>query len=154
MDTDTQETHDRLYSFTFGDQKRGYIMGIDTTTEEGREAFRKEHARFHEMAPEMVPKEIAFPHERKPHLLKEAHTMRMYQFYRDQTIRNEMKNAVDAGRLSQGDHDAAVKFLGGKRHIDVGLYCLYKGGYAKGADAGFDAADKALSAIGYKFEVN
>jgi len=42
------------------------LFGIDTTTEEGREKFLREHARFHEMAPEIVPKEVAFPHETLP----------------------------------------------------------------------------------------
>lgn len=51
-------------SFKYGDQDPPLIFGIDTTTPEGREAFKKEWDAICEMAPELLSKEdIVYPHE-------------------------------------------------------------------------------------------
>lgn len=53
-----------LYSFTHGDQETPLIFGIDTTTPEGREEFKKEWDTACEIVPELISKEdIVYPHE-------------------------------------------------------------------------------------------
>lgn len=53
-----------LYSFTNADQEQQVIFGIDTTTEEGRELYRKEYEALCELAPELIKKEeMVYPHE-------------------------------------------------------------------------------------------
>jgi len=63
-----------LYSFTHADQDQAIIFGIDTTTEEGRIAFKKEFDALHEMAPEIIKKEdFQYPHELPKNVTQEAH---------------------------------------------------------------------------------
>lgn len=63
-----------LYSFTHADQERPLVFGIDTTTEEGRELFRKEYEAISDLAPEIIRKEdIVYPHEVPKHISQEPH---------------------------------------------------------------------------------
>jgi hypothetical protein len=53
-----------LYSFTHADQEHKMLFGMDTTTEEGREAFKAEWEAMCQMVPELVSKEdMIYPHE-------------------------------------------------------------------------------------------
>lgn len=63
-DTDVRERDRVLHSFTHGDQEQPIIFGIDTSTPEGREQFKKEWDTLCELAPEILKKDdIIFPHE-------------------------------------------------------------------------------------------
>jgi len=78
-ENDDREQHKRLHSFTAGDQVRELDFGIDTTTPEGREAFKKEWDALAELAPEMIRKEdLVFPHEQAPALSTEPHFQRVW----------------------------------------------------------------------------
>jgi hypothetical protein len=53
-----------LYSFTHGDQEQRVMFGMDTTTEEGREAFKAEYESLAGMTPELISHEaMLYPHE-------------------------------------------------------------------------------------------
>lgn len=43
-----------LYSFTHGDQEQRAVFGMDTTTEEGRIAFKQEYDALAAMTPELI----------------------------------------------------------------------------------------------------
>jgi hypothetical protein len=52
-----------LYSFAHANQNEQLVFGVDTTTPEGREWFKKEWESFADMAPEIIPRcDIVFPH--------------------------------------------------------------------------------------------
>jgi hypothetical protein len=56
-----------LHSFTYSDQTRQVVFGMDTSTPEGRAAFQQEYDILCELAPEIMKKEdIVFPHEMAP----------------------------------------------------------------------------------------
>ena len=63
-----------LYSFTHGDQEQRVMFGMDTTTEEGREAFKKEYDNLCAMTPELIDHErMLYPHEMPKQIPEEAH---------------------------------------------------------------------------------
>ncbi len=140
-----------LWSFTHADQDQALIFGIDTTTPEGREAFRKEWEVYHKIAPEMITKEsFIFPHEVKEKVSSEPHFQRLWTYYRDHTFKNLIQEAVYNGSLSQEDASATLKFFGGNRHLSAQNYVLAKTGFRPDLeqDAGFLAAKNAMNAIG------
>lgn len=58
------EAEKNLYSFTHADQEHKFVFGIDTTTPEGRETFKKEWETACQLVPEMISKEdMVYPHE-------------------------------------------------------------------------------------------
>lgn len=68
-----------LYSFTHGDQEQRVIFGIDTTTKEGREAFKKEYDALAAMTPELISAEnMLYPHEMPKQIPEEAHFQRVW----------------------------------------------------------------------------
>lgn len=74
-----QERNNLLHSFTHSDQDQDLWLGIDTSTEEGRAKFRKEHDILCDLAPEMLKKEdLVFPHERPPTISNEPHFQRVW----------------------------------------------------------------------------
>lgn len=76
---DEKEKESLLHSFCHADQGRGMIFGMDTTTEEGREAFKREYEALAELAPELVKKEdLVFPHELPPKISDEPHYQRVW----------------------------------------------------------------------------
>ena len=57
---DTAET---VYSFTKAEQDQKFLFGLDTTTAEGREAFKKEWETMSNLVPELLSKDvIVYPH--------------------------------------------------------------------------------------------
>jgi len=55
------------------------MYGIDTTTEEGRAAYRREHLALAAMAPEIVDAEnIVFPNESSHQITNEPHFRRVW----------------------------------------------------------------------------
>ena len=68
-----------LYSFTNGDQDQQVVFGMDTTTEEGRVAFKAEWDALSEMAPEIIKKEeMLYPHEMGKFVSQEPHFQRVW----------------------------------------------------------------------------
>jgi len=54
-------------------------LGIDTTTAEGREEFKREWDKMSEMVPELINKEdCVFPHEHQGYLSTEPHFRRVW----------------------------------------------------------------------------
>jgi len=63
-----------LYSFTHANQDSNLVFGMDTTTEEGRAAFKKEWDAISELTPEIIKKDqIRYPHEIAKPVSNEAH---------------------------------------------------------------------------------
>ena len=59
------------------------MFGLDTTTPEGKAAFKKEFDAMCELCPELIKKEdLIFPHEMAPEISNEPHFQRVWQFYR------------------------------------------------------------------------
>ena len=58
--------------------------------------------------------------------------------------------AVEKGAVSQADADAALKFLGGRKHLSAGQYVLGKSGLLPhlAHDEGFLATDRVMEAVG------
>lgn len=58
------DINDVLYSFTHADQEHNLVFGLDTSTEEGRVAFKKEWDALVEMTPELLGNvDFKYPHE-------------------------------------------------------------------------------------------
>ena len=123
-----EETRDEvLYSFTNADQPTHIMFGMDTTTPEGRAAFKKEWDAISELTPEIIKKDqIRYPHEIAKPVSNEAHFQRIWGYYRDHTLRNAISNSVSTGAVTQAEADSAVKFLGGRHTLSVFNYCLAK----------------------------
>lgn len=77
--TDDAERERTLHSFCHADQDRAVIFGMDTSTEEGRAAYKAEYDTLAELAPEIIKKEdIIFPHEQAPKVSNEPHFQRCW----------------------------------------------------------------------------
>lgn len=146
-----ENKEDALWSFTHGDSETPMLFGIDTTTPEGREAFKKEWEIMHKIAPEIVKKEtFVFPHEIRDSIPTEPHFQRMWKFYQKHTMLEALDKVVAEGHLSQEDSDAAVKFFGGRKSLSIISFVLGKSGHRPDLhdDEGYKAADRAMTAIG------
>jgi hypothetical protein len=68
-----------VFSFTHADQEHRFIFGMDTTTPEGKAAFKKEWDSLAQMAPELIRKEdIVYPHEMPAQISSEPHFRRVW----------------------------------------------------------------------------
>jgi hypothetical protein len=146
-----------LYSFTKGNEEQQIVFGIDTTTEAGRKQFKEEYAQLAAMTPEMIKMEaMLYPHEMPKVVSTEAHFQRIWKIYREHTLRNAIAAAVEKGSISSGDAAAALKFLGKKNSLSVSQYVLAKQGLRPDLanNEGFQAADRAFSAIGLSLKLN
>jgi len=76
---DEREKERALYSFTHANQDRQLMFGMDTTTPEGQDEYRREYEALCEMAPEMLKKEdMVFPHQRPARISTEPHFRRVW----------------------------------------------------------------------------
>lgn len=103
------------------------------------------------MLPEILPKDdFSYPHELPKNVTQEAYFQRQMNAYRSLTLKNALAHAVEQSALTTSEVDAAVAFLGGKNQLSVNIYCLAKMGLRPDleGDAGYLAADKALSTMG------
>ena len=147
-----ENPEDILYSFTHGDQEQPYTFGIDTTTEEGRIAYKAEYDAIAEMVPEIIKKEaMLYPHEMPKPLSQEAHFQRVWQLYRNTTLQHRILSCVDTGAISLETAKAAAKFLGSGNQMSISSYLLAKNGLRKDltADKGFLATAACFKAIGF-----
>jgi len=146
-----ENPEEQLYSFTKADQEQQIDFGIDTTTPEGRAAFKAEFDAIADLAPEVLRKsDMAYPHEIGAQISTEPHFQRLWEHYRSHSLRAAVAGAVSSGSLSQADADAAVTFLGGRQQLSVGQYVLAKAGLLPHLthDEGYLATDRAMEAIG------
>ena len=111
---------EELYSFSNANQTPNVVFGIDTTTAEGREAYKAEWQALHEMAPEVVKKEeFLFPHEMGARISTEPYFQRLWKYYREYSLKQQIQGAVNDGSVSSGDAALALKMLGAKHHLSV-----------------------------------
>lgn len=140
-----------LYSFTNGDQDQQIVFGIDTTTEEGRLQFKQEYETLHELCPEIIRMEdFQYPHEMGKWVSNEPHFQRIWQYYREHTLKSAVSDAVAEGKISSDDAATFAKFVGAKHSITVAQYVLAKQGLRPdlAQDETFLTTDKVMSAIG------
>jgi len=148
---DDKERDKVLYSFSNADQDRNLIFGMDTTTPEGREAFRKEYMTLCELAPEIVKEEnLIFPHEIATEISSEPHFQRVWQLFREHTFRVHFARAVEAGRISEADADAFVRFVNLNNAPSFNIYILGRTGKLDhlAHDEGYAATMRVMDTLG------
>lgn len=93
---------------------------------------------------------MAYPHEMGTQISTEPHFQRLWAYYREHALRGAIAAAVGRGDASQADADAALKFLGGRRHLSSGQFVLAKAGLLPhlAHDEGFLATDRVMDAVG------
>ena len=137
-----------LHSFTNADQEHKFVFGIDTTTPEGREQFKKEWETACQLVPELISKEdMVYPHEAQPLLSEEPHFRRVWQHYREHLFKLRFAYLVQEGKISESDAASFrnyVDFNGGASFTTY-LYSQL-GLIQKGED--FEAAQRVLEALG------
>lgn len=140
-----------LYSFTNADQEQQLTFGIDTTTEEGRIAYKKEYDALCEMVPEMIKQEdFQYPHEMSRFVSQEPHFQRLWKYYRGEHLTNLIDDAVSKGQVTDSDAAETKKFLGTRHHMSVNAYVMQKGGlrHDLAEDEGYLATDRVMRALG------
>lgn len=142
---------EELYSFSNANQTPNIVFGIDTTTAEGREQYKAEWSALHEMTPEIVRKEdFLFPHEMGAQISTEPYFQRLWKYYREHSLKQQIQGAVDSGSCSSSDAATALKLLGAKHHLSVTAYVLAKKGLRPdiAASEEFATTDRVMEAIG------
>lgn len=149
---DEKERFKTLYSFTHANQEYPLVFGIDTTTAEGRKAFKAEFDALREMAPDLVkPEHFIYPHELSPMITTEPHFRRVWQHYREHVFKQTVADAVSKGQITQDDHAAFERFVGLSQTPSFNLFILARQGkidHFKG-DEGFKAANRVWTALGF-----
>lgn len=103
------------------------------------------------MAPEIIKKEdFLFPHEMGSQISTEPYFQRLWKYYREYTLKQQIAGAVSSGDVSSVDADLALKMLGAKNHLSLTSYVLAKKGLRPDvADSEeFAATDRVMEAIG------
>merc|ERR1712127_245801 len=133
---DDREQHKMLHSFTHANQDRQLDFGINTTTPEGREAFKKE--------------DLVFPHEQAPAISSEPHFQRVWQHYRDHSFNIAFANGVETGAISEADANAFKTFVGMQSAPCINVWIMAKSGKMDHLkdDEGFQASMRVMSALG------
>lgn len=150
-DGDDREQNRLLHSFTHANQDRNIDWGIDTTTAEGRAAFKAEWDALAEMAPEIIKKDdIVFPHEFERHLSTEPHFRRVWQHYREHSFRIRFAQLKETNSISQADADAFAKFIGLSGHPAFNTYIMARNGLLSHLenDEGYNATIRVMDAMG------
>jgi len=140
-----------IYSFTHGDQADLNIFGYDTTTPEGREAFKKEWDTICELAPELISKDdILYPHEQPKDLPNEPHFRRVWQHYREHTFRMRFAYLVKEGIISQQEAKSFRNFTDLANVPTFNLYIYAKLGQLQHLkqDPGYQATLNVMEKLG------
>jgi hypothetical protein len=137
-----------LHSFTEADQEHKFVFGIDTTTAEGREQFKKEWETACQLVPELISKEdMVYPHEQTPRLSTEPHFRRIWQHYREHSFRMRFGYLVEEGKISQQDAAAFREYVGfAGANATFSQYIYAKLGLIN-KDEGFEATSRVLEAL-------
>lgn len=138
-------------SFTYGDQEPALIFGYDTTTPEGREAFKKEWDDICEMAPELLSKDdLVYPHEQAKEIPEEPHFKRVWQYYREHMFRLRYAFLVEQGDISAEEAQNFEAFVDFANIPTFNVFLLARLGqldYLQ-EDPGYQATVKVLDRLG------
>jgi len=154
---DTNQRDELIYSFTNGDQEQAFDFGIDTTTEEGRAAFKEEFDAVVAMAPEMFKGyQMLYPHEMPKQITNEPHFQRMWMHYREHSLRDAIREGVDTNKITSDDASHALKFLGKKNNLSVTQFVLGHMGARPdlAQDESFQACERVFKAIGLELHID
>lgn len=148
---DEKERDRKLYSFTHANQIQDINFGIDTTTPEGRAAFKAHHDEIAEMTPELVSKDdIVFPHEALPSITNEPHFRRVWSFYRNHSFRAFFTQQVESGAISEEDAATFEKWIDLTGQPSFQIYLMARQGQLDHLkdDPGFQATTRVFEAMG------
>lgn len=137
-----------LFSFTNADQEHKFVFGIDTTTPEGREQFKKEWETACQLVPELLSKEdMVYPHEHQGFLNEEPHFRRVWQHYREHIFRLRFAYLVEEGIISEADAAAFRDYvdLNGGASFTSYIYASFD---LIPKDPNFAAAARVMEALG------
>jgi len=140
-----------VYSFTHADQEHKFVFGVDTTTPEGREEFKKEWENLCQIAPELLSKEdMVYPHEAPAQIPNEPHFMRIWQHYREHMFKVRLAYLVQQGQVSQEDADAFRRFTSLSSQPTFSLYIYGRLGQLPHLenDAGYQATCRIMEKLG------
>jgi len=103
------------------------------------------------MTPEIVTKEdFLYPHEMGAQISTEPYFQRLWKYYREHTLKQQIELAVSDGAVSADDAAAAQRLLGARHHLSVSAFVLAKQGLrpdiAESED--FTATSRVMEAIG------
>lgn len=102
---------ENVYSFTKAEQEEKFLFGVDTTTPEGREVFKREWETIAQLVPELLSKDdLVFPHEVQ-NVSTEPYFQRLWQLYRNHTFRLRVAYLAQNNQVSQEDVEATSRFL-------------------------------------------
>jgi hypothetical protein len=80
-----------------------------------------------EIAPELVDKDkVFYPHEASPYISTEPHFRRMWQHYREHSLRVRFAYLVQEGAITEEDANAFKDFVNLTKIPSVSLYLLGK----------------------------
>ena len=137
-----------LHSFLHADQEHRFVFGIDTTTPEGREEFKKEWETACQLVPELLSKEdMIYPHEHQRFLSEEPHFRRVWQHYRDHTFKLRFAYLVEEGIISEVDAAAFREYVDFNGGASFTTY-LYTTLGLLPQDQGYEAAARVMEALG------
>ena len=98
---------------------------MDTTTEEGRKVFEDEYRTVATIAPELFDMdEIVFPHEHMKPVSQEPHFQRIWQYYREHSLRLRFEFLKEQGKITEADADAFEEFINLAGFPSVTLYLI------------------------------
>ena len=142
------ETSKSLFSFKDADQEHKFVFGIDTTTPEGREQFKKEWETACQLVPELIAKEdMVYPHEHQRYLSDEPHFRRVWQHYREHMFQLRFAYLVEEGKISQADADAFRSYADFQNGASFTTYLYTTLGFLP-KDEAFEAASRVMEALG------
>lgn len=137
-----------LFSFTHADQEHKFVFGIDTTTPEGREQFKKEWETACQLVPELLSKEdMVYPHEHQRYLSEEPHFRRVWQHYREHMFKLRFAYLVEEGIISEQDAAAFREYVDFNGGASFTTY-LYTSLGQIPKDASFESATRVMKALG------
>jgi len=126
---DDSERDRLLYSFTHANQDPKMIFGYDSTTPEGQAAYKAQYEELCALAPEIIKKEdFQFPHEMPQQVSNEAHFQRVWQHYRNYTLRMKFDSACQNGDIDHDDASATRSFVDMSGQPSFNIYIMAKTG--------------------------
>mgnify|MGYP001316060774 FL=1 len=80
----------------------------------------------------------------------EPYYRRIWQYYRDHTLKAKISHAVKSGKITDADQATAVKFLGGAKNFNVSAYVMAQQGLRPDLvnDEAYLTTEKVLNVVG------
>ena len=94
----------------------------------------------------------AYPHERQAPISTEPHFRRVWQFYREHSLRCAIGGLIEDGKITKEEYAAANRFcdLAGTPSLGIYLMGRYQGaGEHFADDEGFQAVNKIFNTFGF-----